>query len=190
MSLTGGLTELCARWQALHEHLSALRLTVVEDRPLGLDLALVDRRADALDDVIGLVEEGLSNAREAREFLIPPADVASFHRSLLCSHQKQTMLQERLWSGLLSHERIAEVSDAARRHGGEWVPWARRVQEDLRHCPHKALEVGMSLIECWRAVVDQSGDHGAMARRPPSREPNSRVPAPLPAVGKGRSDHS
>jgi hypothetical protein len=160
MSLANDLGQLVGRQRELRDHLQALRVTVAEDRPLDLDLALVDRHADAIDDLISGAEEGVLAAEEAARAAAPPADWPRLGRALLLCQERWADLGQRLSDDLLSYERVAELRQTARRYGGEWVPWVGTVHTALRRCGPALQEVGRALNASFRGWLEWS-DVGA-----------------------------
>jgi hypothetical protein len=161
MSLTTAFPELCLRLRQLRDVLDGLRLTVVEDKPLqGGDVALVDHRTDTIEDVLGLIEEGLDAAERGRRALSRPGEidaVATARDALITCQATFNAVTRRFQSDLVSYDRVAEVAGLGRARGGEWRGWAASVRQALRRCEEPAAAVTESLFACWRELAEQAG---------------------------------
>lgn len=156
MSLGKDLELLVARQRALAAHLAELRVTLAEDRPRGHDLALVDRRMDAVDDLVGLGEQAVDAADDARRAAARPVDPPGIGRALVLFQESHRALAARLWRDVSSFDRVAEVRRAARDRGGEWLLWATTVEAALRACVPAVHQADEALVACWRGLIEWS----------------------------------
>jgi hypothetical protein len=156
MSLARDLAGLCVRQRELADHLRQLRVTVCEDRPRGSDLALIDHWADTLDDMQALAREAVLAGDRGQQAAAPPAELSRLGQALVLCQEAHQELGERLWADLLAFERMLELRVAARRHGGEWGPWAGSVETALRLCGQEHLLAGQALVGCWRSWLEWS----------------------------------
>jgi hypothetical protein len=145
------------RLRALHEALSSLRTTIVEDKPLQGDVVLVDVFGDAADDLLGLLEEALVAAVEAQQAASAPADLATVRRALVRCQERFNQISARLSFDLLPYERIAELLRFGRTRGGEWRVWAASVKDALDWCRQPVFDVNEALFGCWRELTEQAG---------------------------------
>jgi hypothetical protein len=160
MSLRADLERLSRAHAEQLEGLRGLRVTIVEDRPLDRDLALIDGRADALDALTGVAEEGLRAARSACAACTTPLDWPSLERALqACAHCHEA-LDERCWAELSRHDRVLEIVDLARRHRGEWSAWASGVLAGCDDCQRAARSVRGALIQAWHALFEYAAASG------------------------------
>jgi hypothetical protein len=156
MSLGKDLEILSARERMLGAHLAELRVTLAEDRPLARELALVDRRTDAVDDMVGLCEQAIGAAEDARRAAERPVDLPRLGRALVAVEECHLGLVERLWRDAAAFDRVSELRRAARDRGGEWLLWAATVEAALRACMPALHQTGEALLACWRGVVEWS----------------------------------
>jgi hypothetical protein len=146
--------------KALLALLSEIRIAVCEDHPASPDLALVDHRSTALDDLIAQTEEAIECLTKDADTWV---DRKAAGRILAQVHRHFNSIHAHLWSDLMSHERILEMTLAAGRHGGEWVPWVRSVQSTIRRCPELLFGISGTVLACWEDVSEGSGSEGIRA---------------------------
>ena len=163
MSLGKDLELLAARQDALAASLEELRVTLAEDRPLARDLALADRRTDAVEDLGGVCEQARRAGEEARRAADRPVDLPRLGRALVVCHECQQSMTERLWRDIGAFDRVRELSRAARERGGEWLLWATTVEAALRACVPALNQAGEALLGCWRGFCEWSELATAMA---------------------------
>ena len=161
MALTTAITELCTRLKQMRDALSGLRLTVAEDKPLrGGDVALVDRQTDAIEDVLGLVDEGLDTAERGRRALRKAGDGDVVREGLVKCQSTFNAAMHRFYWDVASYDRVAEVAGLGRSRGGEWQSWAQSVKQALRRCEQPAYDATQALFACWLEVAERSGGGG------------------------------
>src|SRR6266550_2560115 len=102
MSLASAYPDLCLRLRQLRDALKGLRLTVAEDKPLRGDVALVDHRTDTIEDVLGLIEEGLNAAERGRRALRQAGDADVAREALIKCQSTYNAAIHRFQSDLLA----------------------------------------------------------------------------------------
>jgi hypothetical protein len=127
----------------LCDTLLALRLTVIEDRPLDEGTLLVDALGDSSEAMLTGAQEALSHAQRG---------------DLPACHEEYHRLQQRFTADLVSYERIAELTRLGRSRGGEWRAWAGGVRAGIEACRQPLDDIGAALLACWREMT-ASADH-------------------------------
>jgi len=155
MSLETAFSDLCQRLRMLRDALSSLRLTVVEDKPLHADLALLDRRADTVDDILSSAEEALNAASRGCRALKSPAKRDVARKALARCQEAFAALSLRFQSDLASYDRVAELISLGRQRGGEWRSWAASVKQALQQCEQPTCDAGQALFACWRELAER-----------------------------------
>ena len=125
----------------LCETLLALRVTVVEDRPLDEGTLLVDVLGDVAEELLGGARQALAHAREGE---------------LAACHEEYHRLQRRLAADLTSYERIAELIRLGHSRGGEWKAWAGSVRAGAEACRQPLDETGEALLACWQEMTEHA----------------------------------
>jgi hypothetical protein len=156
MSIEVAFRDLGARLRQAREAFDGLRLTVAEDRPLHGDVALIDQRSDAIDDVLGLIAEAAEAAARGQRAAKSTAKLDAVRQSLGRSQEAFMAAAQRFTSDLSSYERIAELAALARTRGGEWRAWAQSVHEALRRCEQPVYDTHQALFTCWRDVTERA----------------------------------
>jgi hypothetical protein len=157
MTLEAVFRELCTNLHHLHERLIGLRMTVVEDKPCGGDIVLVDVFGDAAEDMLGWLEEALANADEGRRAAGHPVDLERARRALATCQERFNRLHQRLSSDLICYERIAELMRFGRKRGGEWQAWATSVKQALDRCQPPLYALSQTLFACWQEIAERVG---------------------------------
>jgi hypothetical protein len=126
----------------LCDALDALRLTVVEDRPLDEGTLLVDALGDVAEELLAGAREALAHARDG---------------ALSACHEEYHRVQRRFATDLVSYERIAEIARLGRSRGGEWKAWAGSVRAGAEACRQPLDDTGEALVACWREMSGHAG---------------------------------
>ncbi len=149
--------EVVSQCDQVCEALNALRMTVIEDRPLKDVVKLVDRIGDDVEDLLGAVQEMRQAASEAQLAATHPIDAEQVRRALTCCHTKFNDCTRRLFSDLAGYETVEEIVSLGRQRGGEWQAWARLVQDTLKECQQSLFAVSEPLVECWQTITERAG---------------------------------
>jgi hypothetical protein len=157
MSLEEAYSHLALKWHEMRESVEALRITAVEDQPVTGGVVPAERCADAAEDLLGWVSEGLVAAREAANAIAENAqELNQVRRSLTVSQQGFSRLDDGL-AEFNSYDRIAELVKFGRGRRGEWWGWVKSVREAGVQCERPRREVRDALVQCWHELADRSG---------------------------------
>jgi hypothetical protein len=148
---------LMCRVREAYDALAELRVTVVEDRPLHGEAALVDGWGDAVEDLAGAAREAVEAADEARRAVAPPQDLDQARRALSVCHERAGQVAQRFWTELSSFERFGDLTRFARRRRGEWLAWAGGVRVALERCRGPLRETDGALLRCWQEIAERVG---------------------------------
>jgi hypothetical protein len=157
MAIEASFKDLRAELATLNEAFGSLRVAV-HDKPLRGDSVLVDVFGDAADDLLGWVKEAAAAALEGQQAASYPAD-AERARWLLVTGQKTfNLIADKLWSDLLSYERVTEISTLGRERRGEWLVWSSSIKSALDACREPLHNVNQSLFVCWQEITEHMGN--------------------------------
>jgi len=157
MTLAAAFVDLERELEALRELLTGLQVTVVEDKPLRGDWALVERFGNAADDARGYLEAALAAAQKGRASVEGQPDLEAVRRSLATCHEQFNCLAQHFTADLFSYERLAALHSVGRERRGEWRLWAGVVGDTLDRCQQHINRVSRALHRCWQDIGERSG---------------------------------
>jgi hypothetical protein len=156
MALEPTFAELVIKWHQLHEAFQALRVTTVEDQPLSGDVLLVERCADAAEDLFGWTTEGLTAAVESQDAVGATLDLNRARRALATSQERSSRLTDEFLE-FTSFERLTDLIRLGRKRRGEWLAWVKSVIDAVGRCWHPMRELREALIQCWKELAEHRG---------------------------------
>jgi hypothetical protein len=162
MALDNALRALRLQLQHLRDCVGATRITLVEDRPG--DVALVDQRANTLDDLLGWLNEAAVLAEEGERSTAGRGDLHRVRRPLTRCHERVNRVATALGDDLLGYDRLVELLSLARSRGGAWPSWANEFQDGLRQSQRLVFDVSDALLACWREFAERAAAGGVNVR--------------------------
>jgi hypothetical protein len=156
MALEATFRELSSQLRKLHDMLLALRLTVVEDKPVKGEAALVDHLEDTILDLMGALDQSLTAARTAQKGVGHPLDLDRSHRALTTCQDRFHQIEQQYSADLASFEKLRDLETLAGR-GGEWRPWAASVKGGVEQCRQPLDGVSKALAMCWQEIAERVG---------------------------------
>jgi len=153
MALCGAFQALGLQLQKFYDALIAARMTVLEDRPLLGDCALVDQFGDALEDSLGWLEEMRLEADAGEEALAYPADTERARHALTICPARFNQIAQRLGGQAASYRRMSDLMQMGQSRGGEWQCWAESVSDAMDRCRMPLYEIYNALFVCWQDMV-------------------------------------
>lgn len=157
MALEAAFGDLTAQLLNLREVLHELHLTVVEDKPLKGQVALVEKFADTVQDVRGQTEEALAAAADGQQAVGRPLDMDRARRALALVQERFNELSQRFSADLVSYEQIGQLKTLGQRRGGEWLAWVSSAKEGLDRCQPSLYAVNQALFVCWQEIAERVG---------------------------------
>jgi hypothetical protein len=148
--------ELAVRLRRLRDAFEALQLTAREDTPREGSVVLVDSLADAVDDCMGWIEEGLALAEDAAKIVAARQDLVAARLPLAGCQERFHLAQQRFLSDLVSYERLRELTAFGRRRKGEWQAWVKSMRQGAEQCRQPFDEVSRELLSCWQEIADRA----------------------------------
>ena len=136
----------------LQETVHALRLTIVEDRPVDGDSVIVDAIGDEAEELLGHIQEARSGVEAAVKGLRSAPDLDATRRALvLCQKQMQTI--ERRYADMVSFDGVQRLL-GLRARGAEWAAWASAAKRALEDCRSPMSDVSEALAVCWQELTE------------------------------------
>lgn len=145
MSLTTALDDLRRANTELGGAVAELAMTVLEDRPIASEVAVVDNLGEVVSELQASVVEvhtELQRVTDVRQLPVrlPQIDLAV------------TACTSRYWRDLRAHAPLAELRATARGRGVEWRTWQRSVEQSQLRCEPYVDRVSDSVRAAWREV--------------------------------------
>lgn len=151
----------CEALRKLKEEVEALRVMVVEDKPLKDELMLVDELGNTVEDLCGWVNESFEFAMLACQAVAPRFTPERAYRTLSNCHERFQQVLGRFALELMMYERLDDLLRLGRERSGEWQAWTDGVRGALDTCQPQLLEINQLLFRCWQELAERI-DLGAM----------------------------
>jgi hypothetical protein len=154
VALEAAFDKLCSDLRKLREMLHDVDVNV-GDRPETEGVLLVDDMSDAVTELVGLSEECLSTAEEARQAAGPSLDPNQMRRCLAESQKQFHKLSRNLWSNLLSYDRVRALVQFGSKHRPEWRGWVDSVRQGLDRSQPAVEAVEEAYFQCWQEIAER-----------------------------------
>lgn len=157
MALEAIFRELLSELRKLQDTLVAVRLTVVEDKPVRGDAALVDQFEDTILEIMGSLDEGLKAARSAQKAVGHPTDLDGARRALAICQERFHRIEQQFAAELISYEKLKDLASLGSERRGEWLPWANSVKQGIEQCRQPLDAANKALAACWQEIAERVG---------------------------------
>jgi len=157
VALEAVFRELFSELRKLQDMLVAVRLTVVEDKPIKGEAALVDHMEDTILDIMGSLDEGLKAARSAQKAVGHPTDLNGARRALTICQERFHRIEQQFAADLISYEKLKDLASLGSERRGEWIPWANSVKQGIEQCRYPLDGVSKALAACWQEIAERVG---------------------------------
>jgi hypothetical protein len=149
--------ELFSELRKLKDTLVAVRLTVVEDKPVTGEAALVDHMEDTILDIMGSLDEALKAARSAQKAVGNAPDLNGARRALTICQERFHSIERQFAAELISYEKLKDLASLGSERRGEWIPWATSVKQGIEQCRYPLDGVSKALAACWQEIAERVG---------------------------------
>lgn len=157
MPLEATFRELVIELRKLHDTLVAVRLTVVEDKPVRGEAALVDHFEDTTLGIMGLVDESLKAARTAQKAVGNLTDLNGARRALAVCQEHFHRIERQFAAEMVSYEKLTDLASLGNERRGEWLPWSHSVKEGVEQCRQPMEGASKALAACWQEIAERVG---------------------------------
>ena len=155
MSLESTFTTLRREIAGLQEALSALQVTIAEDKPPRGSAALVDRLDNVVTDLAGALEEAGAAAARAQQSFQPNGPLDGPRGALVDVHRSVNRFTAAYISELALHDHIAQLLEMGRERGRDWRDWSQVVKTAIERCAIPAELVCDAVLESWSELTDR-----------------------------------
>ncbi|HLK66076.1 MAG TPA: hypothetical protein VKU19_21730 [Bryobacteraceae bacterium] len=157
MALEATFRELVSELRKVNDTMVALRLTVVEDKPVRGQAALVDQLEDTILDLMGLLDESLKAARSAHKAVEHSKDLDGARRALTVCQERFHRIELEFASDLVSYEKLRDLATLGMERKGEWVPWSNSAKQGIEECRNPMDGSRKALAACWQEIAERVG---------------------------------
>jgi hypothetical protein len=157
MALEAIFRELSTEMRKVYDTLVALRLTVVEDKPLRGQAALVDRMEDTILELMGWLDEALKAVRAGRSAVANSADLNGARRALAICQERFHRIERQFAADLVSYEMLKDLASLGSERGREWLLWANSVKGGIEQCRQPLDGASKALAGCWQEIAERVG---------------------------------
>lgn len=115
---------------ALQDAVSAIQVTVIEDKPIYGGTVLVDQLGDLVTDLTGMLEQAVACAAEAhRSVKVSQLDLT--RQALTRLNQLFNRFAGRYAYELAAYDQVATLLGMGRERGQEWCQWSLEVKRGI-----------------------------------------------------------
>lgn len=157
MPLEATFHDLFAELRKLQDTLVAVRLTVVEDKPVKGEAALVDHLEDTILEIMGLLDESLKAARAAQKAVANVTDLNGARRALTVCQQRFHRMEQQFAAELVSYETMKDLTSLGIERRAEWLPWSNTVKQGIELCRPPMDGISKAMAACWQEIAERVG---------------------------------
>lgn len=155
MSLEGALGGLRRDIAHLQDAVSALRVTVIEDRPARGSVILVDHLENIVTELFSALEEADAHVAHALQHSQANGALDPLRTALIGIHDVLNRFVAKYVSELSAHDHIAQLLEMGKERGREWRAWTREVKRAIERCVVPMGVVTAAMVECWNEVTER-----------------------------------
>jgi hypothetical protein len=155
MSLEATLESLRRALAGLQQAVSALQVTITEDKPARGATVLVDQLDNLATDLSGAVEEADARAAQAFQSTQPNGSLDQTRTGLREVHQLLNRFTALYIGELAAHDFLAQLLEMGRERGREWRQWSQVVKTGIERCARPLKTAADALADCWSELADR-----------------------------------
>ncbi len=163
MTLIASCDHWYLRLQALQESLNLLQTMVTEDRPHTNSVVLVEMISNALDDMLGWLDEALEASRLMQRAVLQD-DLTQTRQLLAASQSPFERVLRTFFADLASYTRLADLARLGRTQGSAWRDWAISVRQTVEAHHQVLLDANQACFMCWMDLAER---HAPATPQPP-----------------------
>jgi predicted lipid-binding transport protein (Tim44 family) len=155
MSLEAALGALRSELAGLQDVMSALHVTVMEDRPARGAVILVDRLDNVVTELSSALEEADARAAQALQIDQPHGPLENVRAILRQIQELLNRFTAKYVGELASHHAIEQLLQMGRERGREWRAWSQEVKTAVERCQIPLGTVASAMADCWSELADR-----------------------------------
>jgi hypothetical protein len=139
----------------LEDAVSALHVTVTEDKPARGAAMLVDRLDNLVIDLVSTLEEADARVARAVQGSQPNGALEHVRADLRDIHTLINRFNALYTAELAAHDRIAQLLEMGRERGREWLDWSGVVKTAIEFCAAPMNAAAAALLDCWSELAER-----------------------------------
>jgi hypothetical protein len=155
MSLDATLTSLRRELAGLRDVMSALHVTVIEDRPARRSVVLVDQLDNVITDMTSALEEADALAVHAMHEAQPNGPLEAVQAALRGIHALLNRFTASYIGQLASHDHLAQLLEMGDERGRGWWEWSQEVKTAIERCAAPMSGVAGAMVACWSELAER-----------------------------------
>lgn len=155
MSLEATLERLRAELARLQDAVSALQVTVSQDKPKHDEVVLADLLDDMATDLLGMLDEATESVAQRLADSQPDGQLKKTRRTLYLVQKLTIEFMFKYFSELAAHENISRLLAMGQERGRAWQHWVKAVNMAVERCAAPLRGVENAVLECWNELGEQ-----------------------------------
>lgn len=155
MGLEATVDSLRGELARLQEAVSALLVTVTEDKPARGAVVLVDRLDNLVTELSSILEEADARAAQALQGSQPNGALEKVRSAFRDIHELLNRFTIRYAGELATHDHIAQLLEMGGERGREWREWSRVVKTAIERCATPMHAVAGATLACWSELAER-----------------------------------
>jgi hypothetical protein len=155
MTIEATFNSLLGHHRTLREALQNLRLTIVEDRPRGDSVVILERMSDAIDDLNGWLEESHAAVGRGAKAVSYPIDGPRAIAGLSDASARFEQLHDQFFFGLAGYRQMTDLAGLCQSRGREWRAWSDGVKEAIDQTSLAIREIQRALLSSWQELAER-----------------------------------
>jgi len=155
MSLEATFDSLRSDLARLQDAVSALLVTVTEDKPARGAVVLVDRLDNLVTELSSILEEADARAVQALQGSQPNGRLEESRAALRDIHELLNRFTSRYAGELATYDHIAQLLEMGGERGREWRQWSQVVKTAIERCAAPMRVVAEATLDCWSELAER-----------------------------------
>lgn len=149
MSLGSACESLHYALVRLTEAVSALHVTIAEDKPTQGVTVLVDQFDNWITELLGILEEADVHMTEALRNSQSPEQLESVRHALCRVHAAMNRFTNQYIAEVGAYAAIRRLMEMGNERGREWREWSLEVRTAVERCRMPVMVTVEALLDCW-----------------------------------------
>jgi hypothetical protein len=155
MNLEMAFDRVGAQLAKVQDAVSALQVTVAEDKPRRGEVALVDRLENVVMELLGALEGARTYVAQAGKSCGRSGSPEETRLALRNAHQLVNAFIETFATELATHDSVAALLQMGRERGREWADWAAVVKTAIEQCAIQIGAMQAGILDCWSELGER-----------------------------------